>query len=421
MSVKKDISYNTVGNVTALFGQWLIIMLIPMISDFSEAGVFAVAISVSSIMNQIAICTLNQYQVADQYEHYSENDYAVTRLITIAISFVCIAPVSLLFGYGTEQILIIVAYTVYRNIINYAYLHQSSLQIINHLDYAGKCMILEGVISFCVFITSYALLDNLLLSTSMMALAGGGVFIVSMSNGYKHYTGHRYGLSLKNRSNVVPLLGIGIPLMVSSLCPIIITALPKLILENQWGTEIVGYFSTLTSPTNIVPTLAQAIFIPFTVYFANLCKRFEFYRLKIQYGKILVALSLSAIIFYIASVLLAGKVFELIYGPEITPYVDYFNIMIVGIFLYTAGICGITVLITKKQGAYAGLSAIVSLLCSIFIFMLWIPSGGIDGATWGLVASYGIFGLLMTLCVYLIPLKPSSFYIVQDNNKDDGS
>ena len=200
MGIGRQISYNTLGNVTTLFGQWLIIMLIPMITDFNEAGIFAVAISASSILNQIAIFTLNQYQVVDQYIKFSENDYAVTRIVTIAFSFILILPISALFGYGLNQILIIVAYTTYRNLINYAYLHQSSLQLINHLDYAGKCMVLEGVVSFSVFVGSYIISTNLILSTTLMALIGGGIFLATMSYGHRIYLNRGFVLDLRKKN-----------------------------------------------------------------------------------------------------------------------------------------------------------------------------------------------------------------------------
>ena len=414
MGFGKQVSYNTIGNVATLFAQWLIIMLLPMITNFSEAGVLAVAISVSSILNQIAIFTLNQYQVVDQYERVSENDYSVTRLVTIALSFVLILPISFLFGYGTNQILIIVAYTVYRNLINYAYLHQSSLQLINHLDYSGKCMVIEGMTSFLVFIGCYVATTDLLLATSVMAIAGGGMFLFLMSYGHRKYTGHGFELNLGKKTDVIPLLLVGVPLLISTLCPIIITAIPKLILENQWGTELTGYFSTLTSPTIIIPTLAQAVFIPFTVYFANLCRQGDFRKLKVQYGKILGMMAIGAVVCYVISVLFAGPVFELLYGSSISAYVDYFNILIVGIFLYSAGICGITVLITKKQGYAACISSAAALVMSIIIFLMWIPSNGMEGATWGLFASYGLFGLFITLCIYLIPLNGNRADTTQD-------
>ena len=69
-----QILYNTIGSSVTLFFQWLIIMLIPRMTDFSDAGVFAVAISICSILNYVATLFMNQYQVSDQYEKFSEND-----------------------------------------------------------------------------------------------------------------------------------------------------------------------------------------------------------------------------------------------------------------------------------------------------------------------------------------------------------
>lgn len=405
MNYTKQISYNTIGNVVTLFAQWLIIMILPMMTDFAEAGVFAVAISVSSIMNQVATFTLNQYQVADGYRRFSESDYAVTRLVTIGISFVCILPVVLLFGYGIEQVSIILAYTLYRNLINYAYLHMSGLQLVGRLDYAGKCMILEGIISFATFVSFYTFTTNLFVATSMMALMGGGLYLLLMSRGFSSILGHKYSVHLGDRDNVAPLLLIGLSLLFSMLSPIIITALPKLILDNYWGEAIVGYFSTLTAPTIVVPTIATSVFAPFVVYFTKLSRSGDMPRIRIQYGKVLLILGAMAVVFYILSVLFAEPVFEAIYGSEIVPYVYCFNVLIIGIFLYSMGVCGITVLITKNQGRAAGFSSLLALGISLIIFLLVIPDGGMNGATYGLLAAYGIFGFLVSLCVIILPLS----------------
>ncbi len=405
MGYTKQISYYTIGNIATLFAQWLIIMILPKITNFAEAGVFAVAISVSSIMNQVATFTLNQYQVADAYRRFSESDYALTRLATIGLSFACIVPVVLLFGYTLEQTSIIVAYTVYRNLINYAYLHMSGMQILGRLDYAGKCMIVEGMMSFVTFVATYALTGNLFLATILMAIIGGGLFLAIMSRGFISISGHRFDVNLREWGKVSALLAIGSSLLLSMVSPIIITALPKLILESYWGEEIVGYFSTLTAPTIIIPTIASSIFAPFIVYFSDLSRAGDMRRLRIQYGKILAILGIIAVVFYVLSVLFAGPVFETIYGSEIVPYVDCFNVLVVGIILYSMGMCGITVLITKNQGRAAGAASLLALAVSSAIFLLWIPSAGMDGATYGLLAAYGIFGLFISLCVVLLPLN----------------
>ena len=401
----RQVSYNTIGNIVTLFAQWLIIMIIPKITDFSEAGVFAVAVSVASIINQISTFTLNQYQVADGYDRFSENDYSLTRLITIAISLFCIIPITFIFGYGWTQFLVIFAYSVYRSLINYAMLQQSALQLLNHLDYAGKSMVIEGILSFTVFITIYMVSSNLFLATLSMAAVGGGIYLLLLLKGYEEYMGQKYKVSFKFSGNEKSLLIIGLPMMVSTLAPIIITALSKLILENEWGTEVVGIFSTLTSPTIIVPTLATAVFIPFIGKFSKICKAGNLRELRIVYSKFVVVLSGLCVVCYGISILFAEPVFVMIYGEDIGAYVKYFHLLVVGIFFYSVGICGITVLITKNQGHIAGVASVITMLFSVILFVSWIPSGGMDGATWGLMWAYGAFGALVSLCVYLIPLK----------------
>ena len=405
MKFLKQASWFTVGNIITLFFQWLIIMVIPKITDFSEAGVFAVAISVSSIMNQISTFTLYQYQVSDRYSRFSENTYGMTRLITIAISFLCIIPVVLIFGYGVQQILIIIAYTLYRNIINYAYLHLSQMQIIDRLDYVGKAMIIEGLVSFSVFIGTYVWLNDLLIASTLMAVLGGGTFLLLMSIGYKASMGRSHSIHIEYNKDITLLLAIGFPLLISTLSPTVITALPKLLLENYWGTEVVGFFSTLTAPTIVVPTVITSMFIPLIVYFTDVCRKGDMSLLRRRYTMVVALILAGAVMGYVVCELFAPFLFGLIYGGEIVQYTYHFSILTVGIFIYSIGMCGITTLITKDQGISAGVGSLLSLPVSIVIFLILIPEYGMDGATWGLLASYSAFAIIVSLFVYLKPLK----------------
>jgi len=401
MTVLKQMSWYTTGNITTLFCQWIIIMLIPKITNFSDAGIFAVAISVASIINQIATFSLNTYQVADRYEKFNQNSYAITRLTTIAISFICIVPIVIVFDYNLEQILIIIAYSIYRNLINYAYLHISSLQLEGHLEIAGKAMTIEGIASILSFISTYIITSNLLISTTVMAVIGGGLFVILMVHHHTRITGKTFKPDLNNHSQVRSMLIIGFPLLVSTLAPIIITALPKLILENNWGTEIVGIFSTLTAPTIVVPTVITSIFAPLVVHFSLICKSGDIKRLRVQYTKVLLLIIMTSILGFVISFVSSNLIFELIYGSEISPYTHFFDILIIGIFAYSIGICSITILITKDQGKIAGFSATISCIISTVIFLVTIPNEGMDGAVWGLLAAYIIFGLSETVCAYL--------------------
>lgn len=401
MSLVKQMSWYTVGNIFSLFFQWLIIMLIPKITDFSEAGIFAVAISVASIVNQVATFSLYQYQVVDRYERFSRNCYAATRLTTIILSFACIIPISLLFNYDVNQISIIIAYSVYRNLINYVYLHISSLQLINRLDYVGKVMLIEGMLSFVSFIGSYYVTSNLFVATALMSIIGGFSFFMLMILGHRSIAGYYFCPRPKVNRDVLGLIRIGAILMVSTTAPIIITALPKLLLEGYWGDEAAGIFSTLTAPTIVIPTVVISLFTPLIVYFSDLAKDRRIERIRVQYSKMVAFLIAMAVAGYIVSYYLAGPVFEMLYGDDIKEYVHLFDILVVGIVAYSIGMWGITVLIAKKQIRYAGLGSFASLLISTVIMFSSTTEYGIEGAVYGLLLSYFVFGLIISVFVYL--------------------
>ena len=404
MGVSKQITYNTAGNVVTLFCQWMIIMIIPRMTDFAAAGVFAVALSICSIFNVFATFRLDQQQLSDQYMKFAENDYRAARNVTVALSFGLCLVVLLFFNYTLEQNLVIILYMVYRNLLHYAYIYAATLQIRDRWDYVGKCMMLEGVVSFTSFASSYYITGDLVLSTGIMAVLGGGVFLLSVAHGYMRTVGRKYPRYKAERSAVSSLMKIGTPLMLALVAPIIITALPRIILQATDGDEITGIFGTLAAPTIIVPTLIAGVFAPFIIYFSNVSRRGDMPLLRKQYSKtVLLTLALGGM-GYILSCVAAGFLFERVYGDEIVPYVGYFCILMVGITFYSIGMWGITVLITKEQGKAAAVTSGISLAIAAAIFAYAIPEYGIAGATYGLMAAYGIFGLLVSLCVILLPL-----------------
>ena len=380
-------------------------MLIPRITDFSDAGVFAVAISICSILNYIATLFMNQYQVSDQYEKFSENDYFVCRLITIIVSFaVCIIVVPI-FNYSLEQSLTIIGYMLYRNLLHFAYLHMATLQIEERLDLAGKCMIIEGAVSFVSFTTCYYATADLPLSVFVMAIFGGGSFLLTMAFAYRRVLGRHYPYKLKNLRVIVPMTVVGVPLLLSVMAPAMITALPKLILQMYQSDEAVGIFSTLTAPTIIIPTLVTGVFTPFIVHFSNLRRNNDLHSIRRDFAKTIVLIAIFSVFAVTASLLLAEFFFTLLYGEGIAPYVHYFHIMVIGISIFSIGLCGITVLITKDQGKEAAIYSVIALAISMGIFSLTIPLYGMNAATYGLLASYSIFSILITLSVWFKPLK----------------
>jgi O-antigen/teichoic acid export membrane protein len=270
-------------------------------------------------------------------------------------------------------------------------------------------MIVEGIVSLVAFTALYYTTNDMVLSVALMALLGGGVFLLTIVQGYRKEIGRGYPRQGTCRSSVSSLMKVGTPLLLSVVAPIVITALPKLILQATDGDEVVGIFSTLSAPTIVIPAIVVSIFAPFIVYFSNVSRKGDMSLLRKQYSKMVGLTLLFGIICYALSRFAAGTVFEFIYGNEIAPYVDYFAIMVIGITFYSVGMWGITVLITKEQGRAAAIASALSLIIGSAIFFITIPEYGMAGATYGLMAAYGIFGIIISLFVLLLPIQKTAW------------
>lgn len=404
MGYSKQAVYNATGIIVSAFCQWLIIMIIPKITTYSDAGVFAASISICSILNIIATFSLNQLQISDQYNKYSENEYLIARLITITISFLCIIPIVFFLNYDEKQILSIVIYMIYRNFLHLSYHYTATLQFYDKLDYVGIITVIEGIISFISFTTTFIITNNLPLSILVMTIFGGGLFLLMVLTGYKKYTGNSIKITFKTKYTK-KLLSIGIPLLFASITPLIITALPKIILQYYWGDDTLGIFSTISSPTIAIPLMVTSAFLPFITYFSNIAKNGNFPLLKKQYTKVLIALIILGLLALIISLLFAKMSFNLIYGNELDDYIDYFHILVIGVVFYSIGLCGTSVLITKNQGRLSAYTTAIVLLLSAIIFIAMIPSEGLYGASYGLLYAYFIYGIMISVCVYIAPLN----------------
>lgn len=409
MKKTKEITYNTIGDFASLFFQWLIILLIPKVHSFNDAGIFTIAISITSILYIISSMSMWNHQVSDHYQHFTPKDYAGLRIITTIFGYVLLIPISILFEYSLNQILAIIAYLSYRNVMNFANIYAASLQIESKLDYVGKCTFCEGVVSFSSFLLAYYITDNLVVSIAVMAIFGGGTYFYCLLYGFRKYVPGEVRRKPLIKSHIKILMIIGCQVMFASLVPTIINALPKLFLQNMYGNTLTGIYGTISAPIIVIPTLITALFAPFVVYFSNLAKTGNFRKFQRSFTKCIGAVLLFGLLVYLVALLLQRPIFQIIYGHEIDEYIQYFALLIIAIVFYSIGTISSTALITKNQWNYSVIAGAISFIFSVIISYFLTVHSGFNGATYALVYSYLIYAICYTLAACLIPLTKNNY------------
>ena len=260
ISIKNQTLISTLGVTIQFFMQWLISILLVRMDGYEAAGVFALAMSISNVFAYFANYGLRNFQITDVDRVYSDEQYILTRIVLLLISQVaCIAYLMISKGYTSPERVAILLYFLYNVSNTMGDTLLGAAQIRNHLETNGISSALKGIGAFTFFIIAFYFTKNINVALGFMALA---VFLVLCL--YDFPVCYRIIGKLDFVFNtdlaVVPaLLRDCFGLMVAQLIPILTTAVPRRILQQLSGNEILGYFSSYFTPTVLVVTVASAV------------------------------------------------------------------------------------------------------------------------------------------------------------------
>lgn len=388
MDYRKQAAINSVGSIVLMFGQWLISVLIVRMSGYEDAGIFSLAMTVSNVFSFFANYGLRNYQVSDVAGRYTQGQYILTRLLTSVASVVgCGAYLLVAGGYSAVERWAILLYLLYSNVNVISDTLLGSLQLHDRLYINGYSNTMRGAVCFAAFVGSYLVGHNLLVSLGIMALA---TLLLTAVYDWRCFcrveTVQRW--NAQDRRAAFSLLKVCFALMLSNIFPVITTALPRRAIQKLAGTEQLGYFSSIFTPTVLITTLVPAIIIALVPKMAkawNEKNRRELLSLVGQTYGFTIAFVLLAEL----AALVAGRfVMQLIFGPEILQYYGllYWAILATGINALTS--CGNGLLIAVGSNRTVALGAAAALAATACLSDVLVRQQGIAGAAYVLTAAY---------------------------------
>ncbi|MBP3920872.1 MAG: hypothetical protein J6D28_04830 [Bacilli bacterium] len=397
LSIKQNMLYNSIGKVLYLFFQWLTTVVIVKIAGFSDAGVLALAISITSTIYSISAFGMRNYQSSDINNKFSYGDYFNSRIFTCIISlFICF--LFLLFtNYSFNVKLCIFAYMIFRISEAIVDVLHGEEQKIWRMDIIGKSFIIRGFIMFLSYFITLYVTKNLLYAILTMDVL---LFISVYFYDFKKF-GNLIGHLKKFDKNFFPLIVVCLPLAVYTLCNNAVTFFPKFFLERHYGTEILGIYSSIASPLCIVQTSASLLFDPLVTLFAEYFNKGDikaFTKLLFRVSLIIIGI----LIFGLVGIILFGKpVFTILYNKEI---LNYFYVVYQVLFttILTAFVWFLcTILIVIRKIKILMYSSIISLIINAILSCVLVPRFGLSGVTMVLIITLIIQALCATLSCYI--------------------
>lgn len=405
LSLGKQTTICSIGSLIMLGCQWIIIVLLVRISGYEDAGVFSLAMSVANVFSTLANYGLRNYQVADVEVRYMPFQYIVARLVSSAGAMLLCCCYLFLRNDSLYISGAIIAYLLYNLSFIISDILMGNLQRDGMLQCTGFSNSARGIVSFFLFFGVWFFTKKLL--SSMLAMACGSIIVFLFHDIplYKMFYRNNRQSQGKRQFPTRRLFLECFFIMISTLAPIIVTAIPRIEMQNQLGEKMVGIFSSIYTPTVILNTLIPSVLIAFVPHISRLWIERDIKRLKKEicksYGLIL-AITVVAVIF----AMLLGKVFlSLMYGEEILLYFNILYYAIIAISLNCFCVCGNNILIAFNRKWQIAFSSIVSVIVVSVFSKLFIETLGIYGVAYIQILSYFVQTILQLIIIILFVVK----------------
>lgn len=292
--------------------------------------------------------------------------------------------------------LTIFLYGIYRCMSTMIDVLHAEDQVGGRMDYIGKSLSLQGVVSIVLFSIVFILTGNL--DMTFLSMAGGmvavGVFYDIPHT--KRFGKIGFGISGKK---VIFLCIFCAPAVIGFVACATAPSIPRQVLFDMYGEAALGVYGSVSAPAAIIQAGASYIYNPLMQYFAGAYAVGD----KKQFNMLLIKVSLGilafAVICFVLLLFLGEPLLVLVFGDSIKDYVYLLPLIVVAsvAIAYMGLMNGILLAIRMVKAALIG--GVAALIVSFATTFYLVGAFEMNGVSLVLLVSSLIACLTMTVCL----------------------
>ncbi len=397
--MKKNIAWNTSGCLFYQGCQWLTTIVVVWLSGgYDDAGVLALAMAVGNIFASIALYKMRTFQVSDINDAYTQGNYGAVRLITIGIAFALCLPYTMLTTTGTETILTIMVFLLFKADETFADFLYGVDQRGERMDYIGISQFARGIVSLGAFSLGLALAHSLLVAIGCMFI---GCALVTLLYDLPH--ARRFD-TLRPRiygRTALSLLKSGLPAVLAVVANIAVVSANRQILGTLAGDEILGIYASISTPAVLMQAAVGYLYTPMIGRLSEEWSSNDTGSIFRFLGKISIAVVLSLILCSALLILIGPWLLALVFGESIMPSLWIFPWSILATSIIALIFLTTDVLIVFRRAMAALLSCTASLAVGLILAVPCIDAFGINGINISIIIAYAT-GLVLAITFTII-------------------
>ena len=395
--MKKNILWNTAGNLFYGICTWIITILVVHLTDYNEAGYLALAISMTNTYEQIAWFNMRNYQVTDATGKFSDSQYVSSRVISCTVAFALLV-VAALTGNSLYQALCIIAYMPIRIAEAVSDVCHGINQKKERYDFIGKSFILRGIGMVGVFSVGLIVLKKLAIVLLLTAIYQ--LMVSLFFDCRKTFSLTEIKLKLFDKE-LLKLYRDCLPLVIFAFFMSNQNNYTKEMIQSLCGNDILGIYASIASPTIAVQMIAAAMFAPFLPGLSVLLAEKAYDKFNAKLLKIYAAFVGMAVVVMIGAVLLGRWGLALLYPDNILDHYEFFLPVVVVTILNAIVLVmqGIMVAIRKIWLMTVGM--VVDFVILAVSIRPLIARFGANGGSYAQILAYAVYipFAMISVCV----------------------
>lgn len=342
----KEILLNSGGNIIYLAAIWLMTVVVARLADYEAAGVFSLAMTITNMFCCISVFGMRPFQVSDVTVEFSDQVYFSSRIITGTVGMALCFLYCYLSGYSGYQIGVILLYMLFKTVEAFSDVSYGFFQKYDHFDYIFCSLTVKGIISILLFTLVLFFTGDLLITLLVMTVGASAIYVFYDLQHSRRLVG---SLLSRDFAQISKLLSATLLLMVINLVTPVLIAIPRVYYEAHFGSELFGYYSSISAPTVVISTFVSCAMMPFLPRYAEYQIHYQQKRgYQLLVGTVGFIVIFGAIC-YLLSLWLGDWALSILYTPEIVQHAAVLPSIVVSTTCSALVMCLSTLFIATRR------------------------------------------------------------------------
>lgn len=317
-SMRTNAIFNLVGCLAYQGCLWATTVAIVLISGYDASGVLSYSMAIGNIFLSIASFNIRIYQVSDTNNKYSTGCYIAFRAATIALAFILLVPYVLISTQDKSLLAPVLVYLLFKTDEALCDVLYGIDQKHERMDYIGVSQLIRGISIFTAFCVTLHVTQSILVAFGSMFLGGLTITLVYDIPHARRF--ETIDISI-NAASAVSLFRECLPMVAAITLFSSIASLARQLYGNLQGTEALGLYAAIATPSVLIQAASRYLYAPFLVPLANKWNRQEHIAFFGMYIKVFLLICAAGLASVLAIEWVGPKILPILYGPSIEPHV----------------------------------------------------------------------------------------------------